>query len=77
MGEADPAKLKSAIDKAMSENRALRDASREAKKRESELVIRLTQKEKDIYNLESSMKDMHEESEARAMQLRTTYLDPV
>lgn len=51
-------------------NQELKEQVREAKKRESELVFRLTYKEKDIYNLEAHIKELVERSEKNAMHFR-------
>lgn len=49
----------------------------ETKKRERHLVIRLTQKEKDISSLEGYIKELTDVSENRALQLRSSFADPL
>lgn len=69
--------LKEALEQSKQEQKKTNDLVQETKKRESELVIRLTQKEKDIYNLESLVKLLKDREEKRAVQMRTTYMDPL
>lgn len=59
------------------ENRTLRESLKEAKKREAELVNRLTQKEKDIHSLETTIKDLKESSNKKSLRMRTTFMDPL
>ena len=58
-------------------NAELREQLKEAKKRESELVVRLTRKERDIFNLEAYIKELMESSEKKMLQMRTTFMDPL
>jgi len=74
---SDGSQLQSFILKLVKENHALAEQVTEYKKRSSELVVRLTQKEKDVSNLEAYIKDLTESTDRRAMQMRTTHMDPL
>jgi len=69
--------VRSSFEKLRQDNGSLRDQLKEAKKRGGEVVNRLTQAEKDIYNLEIYNRDLKENSAKKAMQMRTTFMDPL
>jgi hypothetical protein len=76
-GVADPSKLNDAFAELNSTNALLKSQYADVKRRESELVIRLTMKEKDILNLESHARRLVEASDKRTVHLRATFLDPM
>jgi len=72
-----PEKLKKELEKLQHDHRTVKEQLRECKKRESELVVRLTQKEKDCSLLEACIKDLQENMDKSALQMRTTFMDPL
>jgi len=71
--EGDPQKFRDYVEAVQREAKTLRDSVAEARKRESELVHRLTQKQKDRYSAELLLKQA--EDDEKALRLKSTYMD--